>query len=657
MTTTVPPSTPVATATAKAGPSAPPKPAGRRPPAASPTDRDVTLFVWGTWAVLVVAALGYVAVYGHNVPYIDDWAIIPYLTGDTPVTLDYLWEQHNEHRIPVPKAVLLTLYRLSGGDFRAGMYFNVLVLAALAFAFLHLARRLHGRTAYTDALLPLVLLHWGHYETILWDFEIQLVLSTALVCVLLMLVLRGEAALTPRRGVLFGVCLLLLPLCGAQGLPYVLLLASWLAWVAWRHRLGRDDADRRVAAAWLALAAGAVLLVGLNYAGYENHPGSYFSVPDPTVQAHLRTSLEFLSTALGPAAAFVWPFGAAAVVLVGLLSAGLLLRVLRAWPAEWTRPVGLLLFLAATAGLAFGVGKGRAGDANAASLGFEPRYTTLMAPTLCAVYFLWGLYAPRAVGRLARTVLFALAASVLMENTAEAVKNGRTRWTWEQGLLDAVQQGAPLCQLTRNFSRALTYELDQTEFARRLQMLKDGKVGPYRRVQDDPKFLEVPVPLTPMRVSEGMTWNEDGTGQVRDADAHLDFALPQLQWVAGIRLTVQYHDHPAAGCPLPRAWKNDLRSELCPRLRLNWKTDQQWDFVGVEWWKYTDWRWQEERFLSPEPGAQTLTIWVADTIDRFRVYPDFPRKAPTAHERYARWPARYPFTFSVSNITLLVPGG
>src|SRR3989442_1390482 len=81
-------------------------------------------FVWGTWAFLALAVVLYIAGYGHNVPYYDEWVMVDVLRGAQPVDAAWLWQAHNDHRIPIPKMVLLALYHLSGWDFRVGMYAN-----------------------------------------------------------------------------------------------------------------------------------------------------------------------------------------------------------------------------------------------------------------------------------------------------------------------------------------------------------------------------------------------------------------------------------------------------------------------------------------------------------------------------------------------------
>ena len=104
--------------------------------------RAAPAVVWAVWALMLLTALAYVAWYPGNVPFFDGWVMVPFLTGAEPVTPAWLWEQHNEHRIPLPKLLLLALYRLSGNDFHAGMFFSVAALAGLAAALIRTARRL-----------------------------------------------------------------------------------------------------------------------------------------------------------------------------------------------------------------------------------------------------------------------------------------------------------------------------------------------------------------------------------------------------------------------------------------------------------------------------------------------------------------------------------
>src|SRR5215469_2144611 len=152
--------------------------------AASSARRWVPRIVWSTWAALTLVAFGYVAVFGVDVPYYDEWDHISIASGSRPVTLQWLWTPHNGHRIPLPKLILVTLYAISGTDFRSGMFFDVAALSVASAALMWASRRLRGWTSILDIGLPLLLLHWGHFENLLWSWQVTQIMPIAVVCVL-----------------------------------------------------------------------------------------------------------------------------------------------------------------------------------------------------------------------------------------------------------------------------------------------------------------------------------------------------------------------------------------------------------------------------------------------------------------------------------------
>src|SRR3954453_18745037 len=125
---------------------------------------------WGVWAVMLAAALVFIALYGSNVPSGDDWDMVPTLTHHQPVTWEWLWSQHNEHRVPLPRLLFLGLNRLTVVDMRVTMHFDVLLMAALAAAMIAVATRLRGRSSATDAFFPLAILNCGQAANLLWGW-------------------------------------------------------------------------------------------------------------------------------------------------------------------------------------------------------------------------------------------------------------------------------------------------------------------------------------------------------------------------------------------------------------------------------------------------------------------------------------------------------
>ena len=106
-------------------------PSAGRPPIADETDSErAAWFVWGVWGAALVAALAFVWTFGADVPWWDEWNMVPIVTGERPVDGSWLWAEHFGHRLPLPKLMLVALYALSGADFRVGMYADVLALGA-----------------------------------------------------------------------------------------------------------------------------------------------------------------------------------------------------------------------------------------------------------------------------------------------------------------------------------------------------------------------------------------------------------------------------------------------------------------------------------------------------------------------------------------------
>src|SRR6266853_466484 len=328
---------------------------------------------WGAWAAMLAAALYFVAHYASNVPSWDDWDMVPTLTHNQPVTWDWLWSQHNEHRVPVPRLIFLGLNRLTTIDMRVTMYFDVLVMAALAAAMILSATRLRGRPSAADAFFPLVLLHWGQAANLLWGWQLQFFASVALACVALLAIVRAGTTIPVRRAAItVGICALLLPLCGANGLGMVPALAVWPLALALLPEVWTGGGGTRGNRALLALGIGAFVLTALYFVGWERVP---YHPKSQSVYQSLKTAVQFATIGLGRASRAPWPLSGLATLAAFGVSIPVLLRVWRDRPAERARAAGLLCFLGALASLALGLGMGRNG--------FETRYVTLALPAWC----------------------------------------------------------------------------------------------------------------------------------------------------------------------------------------------------------------------------------------------------------------------------------
>jgi hypothetical protein len=566
---------------------------------------------WGVWATLFAAALFFVAHYASNVPSWDDWDMIPTLTRNQPVTWDWLWSQHNEHRVPVPRLIFLGLNRLTLVDMRVTMYFDVLVMAALAAAMMLTAARLRGRPGAEDAFFPLVLLHWGQAANLLWGWQLQFFASVALACVALLSIVRAGTTVPVRRAaVTVGVCALLLPLCGANGLGMVPALAAWplaLALLPEDWSGGTNTRDSRVIA---ALGVGALALTALYFIGWERVP---YHPKSQSVYQSLKTSVQFATIGLGPATRNAWPLSGLATLAALGVTTLLLIRVWRDRPAERARVAGLLCFLAALGSLALGLGLGRNG--------FETRYVTLALPAWCALYFAWVLYGDRA-RRWAPAALTLASLAALWGNTVFGLDYARELRGQLGGFERDLAAGVPLHQLLHRYGPWLHPHQDMPQ--RYLPMLKRARVGNYTALQLDPPFRVVPLDLHPVETTQ-LVWH-DSTARVLGPRPALLFRLPGDRVVQGIRLRYRYRSDDGT----------------LPYIGLRWKPGSQAEFAPERFYKYSPTgdraNWERGTWDSIHDSATTLTVWISDTIREVGITPDF-----------------RPAVFKIDELSLLVP--
>lgn len=536
-------------------------------------------FVWGVWAAMLTGALFFIHSYGCNLPFYDEWNLVGAVTGHQPVSFAWLWEQSNEHRIVLPKLIYLGLAKLTGCDFRAGMYFNGLALGALAGALILIARRLRGWTGYADAFFPLALLHAGHWENLLWSFQIEFITSTLLACVLLYLILRSRESLTWGAGLAGGLCLVALPLCGAHGLPLVPPLAVWLVLWAFQARQAAGRVGLYRLAVVALLAAAALALVPLYFIGYhrvDGHP------PSPGWEATGKVALEFLTMSFGHAAALLWNYARFATVGLLLGAAAALGAIWWKRPEERIRILGLWCFLAGFIGLALGIGWGRAGIDKGA--GFAFRYAALAVPVFFAVYFAFEIAGPTSWARFVQTALFTAFCACYWMNMQIGIWNGQERWRSFQAAEHDMMAHLPAGLVAQRHTALYPV---RDHIISHLEWLRDAGVGKFKYLAPPVAEREIQVPVVPVPVAN--TEREKGSQT---------FALPKPAFVEGVRLKYTYADH---GGPFAN-------------LRMDWRSAQHAESPGAV---------DSARLrVLANPGEHYVVIFVHDTIDRFAIWPD-----------------------------------
>ena len=458
-------------------------------PPTAPDDRLARILVWSVWAGMLGLLFWLWLPVSSPIPLAEDWVTVPFVTGQSADLGPWLWQQNNEHRMPVARLLLLGALKAGGGDFRAGGLLNMAVLAATAAGLILFVRRLRGSlTDPADSFFPLTLLHFGHAVDVLFPFQITFVLTVGSILIVGCALFLPASVTTPRSAAVAGGTLLLLPLSGFIGLLFVPALSIYIffaGWACWSGRRGWPA--RRGVGAWLMVASGAaVVLVGVYFIGYE-HP--YWNPPNPGVVPSLKTMLQVLSLGFGPAPQFWWKPGVAGAVLFLALSSWEAARRLRPAAPDREYALGASLFVANAILFAAAVGWGRAGSVPDA--GIPLRYIGIVIPAFVASYLVW-VVSP---SRFATGIQRSLAVTMLVLLPVNTVAGHRFFAGWyHEGMtrLQAdIQRGVPVEEIAVRYNRFLAHYWKPAELARHIHMLRKAGIAPFDRaaVQGEPDTL------------------------------------------------------------------------------------------------------------------------------------------------------------------------
>jgi hypothetical protein len=345
------------------------------------------------------------------------------------------------------------------------------------------------------------------------------------------------------------------------------------------------------------------------------------ALADPTRRAVLehplsiiRTSVQFLTMAFGPAVRLFWPFSGLAVLGLLLFAAMLLALVISNPALEFYRALGLFFFLVAMGCLALVLGLGRNG--------FEPRYITLSVPVMCCVYFIYELYGHERIRLLVRMSLLAITCLTLWPNTEFGVSYAQDLRSRLGSFEQEMASGVPSYLLINRYGHYLHIHQEITNDY--MPMLRRAGVGSFAYLKDNPAFREIRVPLNPSALSE-VEW-QSGTAYVTGHSPHLVFPLPQRQYVCGIRLK---YVHTTKGGTLPY-------------VSVYWKNGEQEAFTDDRFWKHSPTgdraNWKRGTWLRLGESATTMEVWTCDWISHIRIHPDL-----------------RPCEFKILELVLLVP--
>jgi hypothetical protein len=454
---------------------APPAPAaGPSPTADTPerrNDRWPLLVVWAVTAALAVVGVAHVLLNARNIPMAEDWHLARPLGRAEPGFWDWVWSQNNEHRLPVARLIYLGLVEVTR-DFRAGAVFDTLLMAAVAAALVVLARRLRGRTSVVDAAFPVLLLHPGNWENLVWSWQMQFVVVGAMALVLLVALAAPGETPSPLATWVAAAMLALLPLGGGTALPLVPF--AIVAVLARTFVPGSERWARRVAVGASVLA---VVGTGLYFVGWE---AATWYPDNPGPPETIETAGKLLALAWGPAAAGRY-------VLVALLTAAVLgpavvlvVQAVRRPGPQRATALALGAFLAGVLATACAVAYGRA--ALVPTEGLADRYVITTVPALIAAWLIVQRLGTPPVRRVVHGLVLVGAVALLPLNWRQGYE-----WRdWYAGEMRAVERdieaGVTPEELARRHGDFLMH-WDEEELVARIEVLRRTGVGPIADVR------------------------------------------------------------------------------------------------------------------------------------------------------------------------------
>jgi dolichol-phosphate mannosyltransferase len=152
-------------------------------------------------AVLLAPAVGclmFIRANAVNVLYWDQWAFVPLLdlAARHDLSLQDFWVSHNEHRIVIPRLLMLTLAWLSHWDTRVEMYTGfALLLGTALLIWLFETRTLRMQPVEALRLLPtsLLLFSLHQWQNLLWGWQLQFFLCVFFAVLSLVLLAGAES--------------------------------------------------------------------------------------------------------------------------------------------------------------------------------------------------------------------------------------------------------------------------------------------------------------------------------------------------------------------------------------------------------------------------------------------------------------------------------
>jgi hypothetical protein len=202
-----------------------------------------------------------------NVPFMDDWQFVPLLEEARNGTLTFqeLWAPHDEHRLLIPRIVIIAAMFASHGDYRVQSFITFAVVAVISACLLWLSVKLNGTNArvfLTWTLANLALFSPIQFHNWLWPMQFAYFLPYTFLA-LCFCVLYAPLSALPK--------FLIAALALAGNYSFVQGNLIWLATlpvILFAPGILPDRERRKFALAWALLA---MVAVALYFRGLERN--------------------------------------------------------------------------------------------------------------------------------------------------------------------------------------------------------------------------------------------------------------------------------------------------------------------------------------------------------------------------------------------------
>ncbi|MBN2135596.1 MAG: hypothetical protein JW737_07700 [Acidobacteria bacterium] len=147
----------------------------------------------------MIIMLRTISIYKVDLPFWDQWNFVPLLgqSYEEGVSIPDLWEQHNEHRLLFPRAIMLALAHATGYSITAELIVIILLICFNFGMLIYIFRR-HYNDREIDSFpwvipaIALILFSLGQGENLIWGWQIQILLNLSAIIV-------GSFLLTKHR--------------------------------------------------------------------------------------------------------------------------------------------------------------------------------------------------------------------------------------------------------------------------------------------------------------------------------------------------------------------------------------------------------------------------------------------------------------------------